>query len=201
MPPWEEALSFLPRLLAGLPLAGEAVCLRYDPLVDLAAAGGCLAGNMDAGLFESVASRAAAHGVATVRTSVMTVYPKVRKRLEARGYILDERALREKGEAFIAGVMRPVCAGLGLDLLTCANPDLGHRGCIDAGLLGRLHPRRLPCDPRKDRSQRGSCRCTRSLDIGQYRGCPHGCLYCYGNPLSSVAADGARGKRGATPCP
>ncbi|MFQ5868916.1 MAG: DUF1848 family protein [Candidatus Zixiibacteriota bacterium] len=30
--------------------------------------------------------------------------------------------------------------------------------------------------------QQQNCRFTKSIDIGQWFHCPHGCVYCYGNP-------------------
>lgn len=54
---------------------------------------------------------------------------------------------------------------------------LERRGCIDRldveAALG------VPVREEKDAGQRTACRCIRSVDIGAYDTCPHGCVYCY----------------------
>ena len=60
--------------------------------------------------------------------------------------------------------------------------DLAHLGiphgkCIDDQLLQALFGRRV--DGRKDPGQREACGCVKSIDIGAYNTCLHGCTYCY----------------------
>jgi len=70
----------------------------------------------------------------------------------------------------------------GIELYSCCN-DLLVQGpvkkahCVDAELLARLYPDRAsptPLSPTRDQ-----CGCYRSLDIGTYNTCRHGCVYCY----------------------
>ncbi|MDO3378571.1 DUF1848 domain-containing protein [Geoalkalibacter halelectricus] len=77
-----------------------------------------------------------------------------------------------------------------LEVVSCAEPlDLSPFGvrpaaCIDAALLGELFGVDLP--RRKDGGQRLACRCSKSIDIGIYGTCRHGCLYCYARGDSAL---------------
>jgi len=69
----------------------------------------------------------------------------------------------------------------GIRLFACCNDDLvsGHlrkASCIDGRLLSMLF--KTPIDARTA-SSRKECACTKSIDIGAYDTCAHGCLYCY----------------------
>jgi hypothetical protein len=182
VPPWRRVLGALPGVFAALPnLLPGAVELRYDPLIRVFGRAGGVEGNLEPDLLRGVAAEVAGSGVTTVRTSVLTLYPKVVRRLADRGLTVDPR-LDELAGSFITGVMAPICDDRGLTLLTCVRPEGGKRGCIDGPTLTVLHPAGRRCSRARDRSQRGECRCTVSKDIGSYRLCPHGCLYCYGHP-------------------
>jgi DNA repair photolyase len=181
VPRWEEVLALLAELYALPALKPAGVCLRYDPLIELVDRSGVALGNLDEELFRGVAGTAARAGVTQVRTSVVTAYGKALRRLTEAGFTLAQD-MAGKGRAFIEEVMEPVCSELGMSLRTCVNPDRGDPGCIDGGLLQDLHPLHEPCGLARDRSQREGCRCTKSIDIGKYFTCEHGCLYCYGNP-------------------
>lgn len=81
--------------------------------------------------------------------------------------------------------LKDIAAFYGLQLETCAvEYDLGAIGippgkCIDNNLIERITGRKIKA--KKDKNQRGKCRCIESIDIGEYSTCKHHCLYCYAN--------------------
>jgi hypothetical protein len=54
---------------------------------------------------------------------------------------------------------------------------IGHNKCIDDELIERLF--NIKTGAKKDPSQRPSCGCRGSRDIGSYNTCRHDCIYCY----------------------
>lgn len=92
----------------------------------------------------------------------------------------DQEALMD-----LAIYMVNVAQQNGLEIQTCAEKcDLGsigiaHGKCIDDALLERELGISVPGD--KDKGQREECGCIKSVDIGQYNTCLHGCAYCYAN--------------------
>ncbi len=71
----------------------------------------------------------------------------------------------------------------GIRLLACCNDHLlsdavGKARCIDGTRLSLLFGMMLDTRPAASRKE---CGCTKSIDIGAYDTCGHGCVYCYAN--------------------
>lgn len=69
----------------------------------------------------------------------------------------------------------------GIRLFACCNDYLvseavGKASCIDGLFLSRLFGPGIDARPAATRKE---CGCTRSVDIGAYDTCAHGCVYCY----------------------
>jgi len=190
VPSQEKVLDMLPGVVqwVGKP---ERVSIRYDPLLDADSPCGRLT-NMDAEHFSIVAKASGSLGIPIIRTSYVTAYPKVIRRFAKFGIHLREHPVDEV-IALIQDKFIPIASHYGTEIRTCTFPSLTRGGCIDGAELSRLHPRNEPCSLSKDPTQRPACQCTRSLDIGQWYQCGHGCRYCYGNPVEEEQSHHASG--------
>jgi len=115
--------------------------------------------------------------------SLLDMYPKVAKRFQKAVFrplfAEDSPALLEE----LLGRMAQTARRHGLEIQSCAEEkdlsggsiEKGH--CIDERLINERFGLKLIY--RKDRSQRKECLCHESVDIGSYRICGFGCLYCY----------------------
>jgi hypothetical protein len=157
------------------------LAIRYDPLIEVIYQERDRISNIDTDLFEDVLKQAHVLGIERVIVSYVTVYGKVKKRLEQNGFKIMEHPIDEITD-FIKNEMIPRAKSRGMELSTCVLPNLTAMGCIDGTALRELHPEKQPCSPATDSSQRENCHCTKSIDIGQWFACYHNCLYCYGSP-------------------
>lgn len=176
-PPLRESAAALGGLVefAGDPAR---VRLRFDPLLEVEISSGEVLSNFH--MFEEIANAGLSCGIRDISTSWATSYKKVFSRLEARGMKLLRKNGDEVGELWDDLLSR--AEAMGVRLHACCVTGLPRSRCIDGELLNRLHPKGYTCSMKKARGQRPLCGCTESYDIGWYRRCPTGCLYCYANP-------------------
>jgi DNA repair photolyase len=175
-----RVLKTLPDLIEflGSPLR---VAIRYDPLIDVVYDKKIHFSNINSELFQNLLNYVYTTGIKRIITSYVTVYPKVKRRMDKYNLQIIDHPLSEISD-FILEKMIPQTKKIGMELSTCVLPEITQKGCIDGSLLAELHPQKEPCSTVKDKTQRNSCHCTRSLDIGMWFPCYHNCLYCYGNP-------------------
>jgi hypothetical protein len=116
-----------------------------------------------------------------VIVSFFDPYPKAVRRLRQAGIDASGAAGSSAQQRDLLARFAAVATASGLEIQTCAEPDLGvgvaPGKCIDEGLLNEVFGLNLAY--RKDPSQRRLCLCQQSVDIGSYGTCRHGCLYCY----------------------
>ncbi len=118
------------------------------------------------------------------RCCISFVHP-YKKVLANLGKYTDHRlvalALEQKREYARRLALRAEANGIGL--YVCCNDYLlsetvKKASCIDGRFLSEIF--QMPIDTRSA-STRMECACTKSIDIGAYDTCGHGCLYCYAN--------------------
>ncbi len=79
--------------------------------------------------------------------------------------------------------MREVANANGMIIETCAEEmgleqfGINHGKCIDDNLIKDIFG--ISISNKKDSGQRNACGCIKSIDIGMYNTCRHGCSYCY----------------------
>lgn len=129
-------------------------------------------------------SRALEGAVRRVIISFVDLYPKVRRKLKTlqkSGIVLGEQEKLSE----VAHGLKCIANECHMELQLCSEPALAAElgiqsvGCIDVNLLNELFG--LSLTYVKDPGQRPECLCSRSVDIGHYDSCNHGCVYCYAN--------------------
>ncbi len=160
----------------------QRIIWRFDPVV----LGESYSPEQALARFERIAADLSG-AVATVKISFLQRYRQVIRRLRGHAGIAD---LDGGGPGAVPPAVVATARALsaaaqkhGLTIESCAERfDLTSCGiapgrCLDPALLGRLFGLRL--DSRKDPGQRPECGCMRSVDLGVYGTCRHGCRYCY----------------------
>lgn len=79
--------------------------------------------------------------------------------------------------------LKKIATKYGMSISTCAeevnleSTGIEHGKCIDDRLIESLF--NIKVTDTKDQGQRLECGCVKSIDIGVYNTCLHGCTYCY----------------------
>ncbi|MDR3355934.1 MAG: DUF1848 domain-containing protein [Spirochaetaceae bacterium] len=155
-------------------LGRERVIWRYDPVLFSDTIG------IDFHIksFEETAKQLSAY-TGKVIFSYMDCYKKTETTLKT----LRIKTPHEEQKMLIAENFSRIAQSYRLEIESCAeNIDLAQYNiararCVDPALFGR--PGGKPPEYIKDKSQREFCGCTCSVDIGLYRSCRAGCVYCY----------------------
>lgn len=174
VPSVAETSAFF-RELAAL-VGRRRIAWRYDPVLITPETGPAYHERQFsemAGLLAPYASRAI--------VSFFDPYPKAVRRLRRAGIEADAASGGAEAQAALIAGFAAVAAREGLEIQSCAEAatwaGVTHGRCVDEGLLNDRFG--LDLSYRKDPGQRKLCLCTRSVDIGRYGECGHGCLYCY----------------------
>jgi len=183
------------------------VIWRYDPillsnLVDL---------DEHKRLFSKIAGMLAGHTDCVV-ISLADFYKKTSRNLDKVSDLIYSDLLAQQDQLLeLADFMARIACEHGMQIQSCAEEvDLSavgvpHGKCIDDQRLKELF--NITPKPMKDHGQRPACGCVKSVDIGMYNTCMHGCSYCYAtfdhektlaqrqrhDPLSPFLVGGAEG--------
>jgi hypothetical protein len=162
------------------------VIWRYDPIIE----SNLVDINEHKRLFKKIAVslKGKTHRVVI---SFADFYKKTKRNLNQIAG-LHYRDLLTDNDALIclAEYMADVAKTNDMEIQSCAEAielaDIGieHGKCIDDKLLKDEFG--LSLDLKKDKYQRKECGCIKSIDIGQYNTCSHGCSYCYANSKGNI---------------
>lgn len=174
-PPVEQAVASFQQLARRI--GSERVIWRYDPI--LVCNWLSIADHLRA--FERLAAQLAGH-TRRVVVSLADLYPRVARNLRQIAG-LELHPLSEAELAQLASGLVQIAQRHGMAIFSCAETlplaqwGIARGKCIDEALIQRLFG--LTLSGQKDRGQREACLCIKSVDIGSYQSCLHGCHYCY----------------------
>ena len=120
-----------------------------------------------------------------VRRVIISLYDEYRepkKRLDAAEKYSNIKMLDIGGNVYNLLAEFAKCAEAnGMEIQSCAEKEnfssagIKPGACIDAALLESI----CGAKPAPDKNQRPNCLCCKSTDIGVYKTCAAGCVYCY----------------------
>ena len=179
-PPLEKALETFKKL--SQKIGPEKIFWRFDPIIYASGKGE----EWITSCFKNIAS-VLKNETQRVIVSFLDFYPKVVKKLKTVekecGFNVIDLTHQTTLVGKIAVSLVELAATNNMEIVSCAEKielagfGINPGSCIDGEVLNRLFGTHLAVE--KDKNQRPSCRCTTSQDIGEYRTCRHGCVYCY----------------------
>ncbi|MBD3234326.1 MAG: DUF1848 family protein [candidate division Zixibacteria bacterium] len=186
VPNLDDMFKMLPALVERLKTA-EHIAIRYDPLIHIINPEKTYeVSNITEKTAIEILENMRSNRISRFITSIAQDYKKAELRLKKHGLRFHDH-YKQEAEEFIRDGLSKMTWERNILLSCCVSPNLTNRGCIDSQILKSIHPLQLPASRSKDRSQREYCNCIKSYDIGQWYSCPHGCLYCYGNPAPAFS--------------
>ncbi len=111
--------------------------------------------------------------------SFIDIYKKIKK----TAIVMGINDVNENDRLILAEQISAIAASKRMSVTACCEEavqcitDINKSGCINAGLLSKISGKPIP--DKKDKNQRKGCLCSASIDIGSYRTCHNGCIYCY----------------------
>jgi hypothetical protein len=157
----------------------DRVVWRYDPIL----LSNLLPLDEHKRLFSKIAGMLAGK-TSRVVISFADFYKKTEKNLkQVDGLIFSDITQQQEQLLELSAYMAKVAAAHGMEIKSCAeavdvaSAGVPHGKCIDDALIKDVFG--LSLDEKKDSGQREECGCIKSIDIGVYNTCLHGCSYCY----------------------
>lgn len=154
----------------------EHVLWRYDPIIitkDL---------NINYHLynFESIAAKLEGY-TKRCYLEFVDIYKKVERNFTQKE--INYVSLPQDKRQYLFNSIANIAKNYGIDVYSCCNDSLisGHVNkarCIDSDLIMKLTNKQINYNFAPTRKE---CGCAKSIDIGEYGSCLHGCLYCYAN--------------------
>jgi DNA repair photolyase len=116
--------------------------------------------------------------------SFADLYKKTERNLKAvEGLVYNDITSNNETILELSEFMAKTALQHGMSIKSCAEEidllsvGIKHGKCIDEEILKLEFE--LSLNPKKDSGQRDACGCIKSIDIGEYNTCLHGCSYCY----------------------
>lgn len=160
-------------------ISAEKVIWRYDPIL----LANILPVDEHLRLFNKIAHSLKNH-TRRVVISFADFYQKTRKNLTSIASLSYQDITHNNKMCLeLAKKLAEISQRYGMEIYSCAeNTELSRQGirhgkCIDDKLINAIF--NLNLSGKKDPGQREACGCIKSIDIGAYNTCLHGCRYCY----------------------
>ncbi|MCD9540462.1 DUF1848 family protein [Photobacterium carnosum] len=172
-----------------LKIGKEKIIWRYDPII---------LSNVTPipehlRLFEKIASLLSGYTNQVV-ISFADLYKKTETNLDkVDGLEYSDILHNEKELNNLCTGLKEIAVKYKMHITTCAeevnlkSTGIEHGKCIDDRLIESIFD--IKVTNSKDQGQRSECGCVKSVDIGMYNSCLHGCIYCYATYQKKGALD------------